>query len=177
MDLGQLPQFLCIYFVVLLDLLWGWLLVWHIDIALYLHHEKWIGLIGCLSAAVVGECVEVGLGGSHGLAEHVGHLGWRRGREGLVKWGRVAEGEVGHVGYAAGGGNEWLRELSEAVVVVGQRWVNAIETKIQLPNTLLIILNCVTGIVDWSNWDNKRQFSITKTKNVAINICIADHNL
>jgi len=60
----------------------------------------------------------------------------------------VAEGEVGHVGYAAGGGNEWLWELSEAVVVVGQRWVNAIETKIQLPNTLLIILNCVTGIID-----------------------------
>ena len=63
----------------------------------------------------------------------------------------MAEGEVGHVGYAAGGGNEWLRELSEAVVVVGQRWVNAIETKIQLPNTLLIILTLTTKSLPMGN--------------------------
>ena len=32
-----------------------------------------------------------------------------------------------------------------------QRWVIAIETKIQLPNTLPIVLNCVIGIINWSN--------------------------
>ena len=31
---------------------------------------------------------------------------------------------------------------------VAQRWVVAIETKIQLPNTLPIILNCAIGIIN-----------------------------
>jgi hypothetical protein len=34
------------------------------------------------------------------------------------------------------------------IVIHIQRWVIAIKTKIQLPNTLPIILNCVIGIIN-----------------------------
>jgi hypothetical protein len=39
-------------------------------------------------------------------------------------------------------------KASKRVAARAQRWVIAVETKIQLPNTLLIILNCVTGIIN-----------------------------
>ena len=44
-----------------------------------------------------------------------------------------------------------------------QRWVIAIKTKIQLPNTLPIIFNCVIGIINWSNWVKRANFQLLIT--------------
>jgi len=47
---------------------------------------------------------------------------------------------------------------------VVQRWVIAVEIKIQLPNTLLCILNCVIGFVNWSYWVKEANFQLLITK-------------
>jgi hypothetical protein len=39
----------------------------------------------------------------------------------------------------------------------------AVKTKIQLPNTLPIILSCVIGIINWSNWVKKANFQLLIT--------------
>jgi len=45
-------------------------------------------------------------------------------------------------------GRYWPQVRGREDDVKGQRWVIAIETKIQLPNTLPIILNCAVGIIN-----------------------------
>jgi hypothetical protein len=55
---------------------------------------------------------------------------------------------------------EWRLGRSDRITRP-QRWVIAIETKIQLANTLPIILNCVIGVINLINWANKSKFSIT----------------
>ncbi len=63
--------------------------------------------------------------------------------------GGVAGG--GAIGLVEGGSAGGRGAVVDAVVVV-QRWVIAIGTKIQLPDTLPITLNCAIGIINWSNW-------------------------
>ena len=93
--------------------------------------------------------------------------------EALVLGGQLREGGEDRVGHAASrhlndqvrdrsgfsvgfGGHSLREEVGCGVGLDGafgacsvcQRWVIAIETKIQLPNTLPIILNCAIGIID-----------------------------
>ena len=69
-------------------------------------------------------------------------------------------------GVLVGAAQPWVVKLTRGLQVVQaseQRWVIAIETKIQLPNTLPIILNCVIGIINWSNWVEKANFQLLIT--------------
>jgi len=47
------------------------------------------------------------------------------------------------------GWNSRFRGLTSDWLASEQRWVIAVKTKIQLPNTLPIILSCVIGIIKW----------------------------
>ena len=82
-----------------------------------------------------------------------------RAREELVEaegpLGREVHLQLGQVGGQVEGQLVGLEEegaqggeVGRGGVARGQRWAIAIETKIQLPSTLPIVLNCVIGIIN-----------------------------
>ncbi len=64
--------------------------------------------------------------------------------------GRIGRDALGRVARATDLGSDAWRCVDDwaRALTARQRWVIAIISKIQLPNTLPIILNCVIGIIN-----------------------------